>query len=109
MTVKSTLLNAASNPRLRRGAGIALTVAGATLLSATPAYAAGLDQAQGFLEQLKSQLTTIIPIVAVISMLVLGVMYANGMVRKETLVHWFIGVILAGSATELVALFFTGS
>lgn len=109
MTLKTSLLSAAGNPRLRRGASFAVAVAGVTLLTAAPAYASGLDQAQTFLTTLKSQLTTIIPIVAVISMLVLGVMYANGMVRKETLVHWFIGVILAGSATEIVALFFSGS
>ena len=84
-----------------------LATAASSIALATPAYAAGLDKAQSFAEQLKDQLYLIIPVVAVIAMLVLAGMYSAGMARKETIVHWFIGVILAGSATEIVALFFT--
>lgn len=79
---------------------------GASLVSAGPASAAGLDKAQSFLDTLRGQILTIVPILAVISMLFIGVMYAMGMLRKETLAHWFVGLVLAGSATEIVALFF---
>jgi type IV secretory pathway VirB2 component (pilin) len=75
---------------------------------AAPAMASGLDTATTYVTTLQSQLTTLIPIVCVIGMLVLGALYANRMIQKDSLVHWFIGVILAGSASELVAAFFTG-
>ena len=84
-----------------------LAAAASSVALASPAYAAGLDKAQSFTEQLKDQLTLIIPVVAGIAMLVLAGMYGAGMARKETIFNWFVGVILAGSATEIVALFFT--
>lgn len=93
---------------LRRAVTIVSPIALSTVF-ASPAMASGLDQAQTYLTTLKGQILTIVPIVAIISMLVMGVMYAMNMMRKETLVHWFIGVILAGSATELVAAFFPSS
>lgn len=104
----ATILAVNKRPLLRDIAKVGLAVALSSAL-ASPAMAAGLDQAQTFLTTLKAQILTIVPIVAIISMLVMGVMYAMNMMRKETLVHWFIGVILAGSATELVGLFFTNS
>ena len=95
--------------RILRNAATACAVVALSAGLASPAMASGLDTAKGFLDTLKGQILTIVPIIAVISMLFMGVFYAMGMMRKETLVHWFIGVALAGSAAELVSLFFSGS
>lgn len=108
MGITSKMALVSQNAFLRRAALTVSPIAVSAFLS-TPAMASGLDQAQTYLTTLKGQILTIVPIVAIISMLIMGVMYAMNMMRKETLVHWFIGVILAGSATELVAAFFPSS
>lgn len=83
----------------------ALVVAGAVVsLQPKPAHAAGLQAATTLLQNLESSLTTMVPIIAVIAMMILGILYAMRMLSKEHLVHWFIGVLLIGSASELVSM-----
>lgn len=76
----------------------------AVLLFASVAQAAGLAQATGVLQMLLSSLKTIIPVVATIALIICGVFYAMRMMHKDTFVHWFVGIIIAGSAVEIVAL-----
>lgn len=88
-----------------RTRGAALVVAAAAVsVQPKPAMAAGLQAATSLLQNLESSLTTMVPIIAVIAMIMLGILYAMRMISKEHLVHWFIGVILIGSASELVSM-----
>jgi len=69
--------------------------------------AGGLSKAKGVMEEFKVELTDIIPTIAVIALLALGIGYATKFVEKDTFVRWGIGIIIAGSAAQLTALFFT--
>jgi hypothetical protein len=71
------------------------------------AMAAGLSKAKGIMDQFKTELLTIIPVVAVIALIILGIGYATKHVDKSTFVRWAIGIIIAGSAAEITAIFFT--
>ncbi|WP_029461248.1 TrbC/VirB2 family protein [Solidesulfovibrio alcoholivorans] len=70
----------------------------------SPAYAAGLSQATTVLNSIKENLTTIIPILATVALMIIGVMYAMRMMHKDTFVHWLIGIIIAGSAAEITSM-----
>lgn len=74
-------------------------------LFATTAHAQGLQKAQGFLTTLRDNLTTFVPIIAVIAGLILVIMYWFRVVEKETFMRWIVGLIIAGSITEIVAMF----
>lgn len=71
------------------------------------AQAQGLQKAKGVMESFKAELTDIIPTVAVIALLCLALGYATKFVEKDTFVRWGIGIIIAGSAAQITALFFT--
>jgi len=71
------------------------------------ASAQGLQKAKGVLEGFKVELTDLIPTVAVIALILLGIGYATKFVEKDTFVRWGIGVIIVGSAAQIVALFLT--
>lgn len=85
---------------------VGLTVMGLVLAAcfASPAYAAGLSQATTVLNSIKENLTTIIPILATVALMIIGVMYAMRMMHKDTFVHWLIGIIIAGSAAEITSM-----
>lgn len=71
------------------------------------ALAGGLSKAKGIVDDFKTELLTIIPVVAVIALILLGVGYATKHVEKDTFIRWAIGIIIAGSAAEITSLFFT--
>ncbi len=48
----------------------------------------------------------IIPVAAAIILLCLAIGYAGRYIEKGTFVRWAIGVVIAGSATQLVAMLF---
>jgi hypothetical protein len=80
-----------------------------TLLISTcafSAHAAGLEKAKSVLESLQKELTSIIPIAAAVLLLCLAMGYAGRFVEKDTFVRWAIGIIIGGSATQIVAMFF---
>ena len=83
----------------------------ALILAATTevamAQTGGLSKAKTVMESFKTELTSIIPTIAVIALLALGSGYATKFVEKDTFVRWGIGIIIAGSAAQLTALFFT--
>ena len=81
-----------------------LVAALTSMVLATPASAAGLDQAQSVLTTLQTDLTTIIPIIATVALMLSGVFYAMRMIHKDTFVHWFIGILIVGSASEIVSM-----
>jgi len=85
---------------------LAAIATGAVMTS--PAFAGtGLSKAKGIMEQFRDELLTIIPIVAIVALLALAIGYATKFVEKDTFVRWAIGIIIAGSATQITALFFS--
>ncbi|WP_375666177.1 VirB2 family type IV secretion system major pilin TrwL [Bartonella sp. TT121SHDZB] len=74
-----------------------------------PVYAQKLDTAKKALETLKDDLTgKIIPVAATVILLCLAIGYAGRYIEKETFIRWAIGVIIAGSATQLAQLLLNG-
>ncbi|KEC55945.1 VirB2 family type IV secretion system major pilin TrwL [Bartonella koehlerae] len=66
-----------------------------------------LTKAKGALDALQKDLVGyIIPVAAAIILLCLAIGYAGRYIGKDTFVRWAIGVVIAGSATELVAMLF---
>ncbi|KEC63753.1 hypothetical protein O7Y_00183 [Bartonella quintana JK 63] len=90
---------------------IAIAVAITVLFMAYPAYAQAqtLDNAKGVLEKLSTELTTkIIPIAAALILLCLAIGYAGRYIEKDTFIRWAVGVIIAGSATQIATMLFSG-
>ncbi|WP_375609438.1 MULTISPECIES: VirB2 family type IV secretion system major pilin TrwL [unclassified Bartonella] len=71
------------------------------------AQAQGLGNAKKALGEFQKELTTIIPIAAAVILLCLAIGYAGRYIEKDTFVRWAIGVVIAGSAVELVGMLFT--
>ncbi|WP_019219371.1 VirB2 family type IV secretion system major pilin TrwL, partial [Bartonella florencae] len=70
------------------------------------AQAQALDKAKTALDTLKTELGKIIPVAAAVILLCLAIGYAGRYIEKDTFVRWGIGVVIAGSAAELVAMLF---
>ncbi|EJF79809.1 TrbC/VIRB2 family [Candidatus Bartonella washoeensis] len=66
----------------------------------------GLQNAKGILDKFKSELDTIIPIAAAVILLCLAIGYAGRYIEKDTFVRWAIGVVIAGSATQIATMLF---
>lgn len=86
---------------------LAVSLSLAVTTEVAMAQTGGLAKAKGVMETFKVELTDIIPTIAVIALLALGIGYATKFVEKDTFVRWAIGIIIAGSAVQLTALFFT--
>ncbi|WP_273718667.1 MULTISPECIES: VirB2 family type IV secretion system major pilin TrwL [Bartonella] len=71
------------------------------------AAAATLKHAEDALTKLQKDIQAIIPIAAAIILLCLAIGYAGRYIGKDTFVRWAIGVVIAGSAAQLVSLLFT--
>ncbi|WP_273720594.1 MULTISPECIES: VirB2 family type IV secretion system major pilin TrwL [unclassified Bartonella] len=66
-----------------------------------------LKNAETALKNLQNDLTgKIIPVAAAIILLCLAIGYAGRYIEKDTFIRWAIGVVIAGSAAELVAMLF---
>lgn len=74
---------------------------------AADAHAQGLAKAKGFLTSLKDNLMTFIPIIAICAGLILVILYWFNIIQKEGFIKWIVGLIIAGSIAEIVALFVT--
>lgn len=84
-----------------------LSLAGLASLGLAPtAFAAtgGLAKAQTTLQMIKDNLELILPIAAVIIGLIIVVLYMAEIMRKDDMVRWLIGLVIAGSIGEIVAL-----
>ncbi|WP_375629276.1 VirB2 family type IV secretion system major pilin TrwL [Bartonella sp. TT67HLJMS] len=66
-----------------------------------------LTNAKTALETLQTDLKAIIPIAAAVILLCLAIGYAGRYIGKDTFVRWAIGVVIAGSATQLSTMLFT--
>lgn len=65
----------------------------------------GLTKARTSMEVFRDNLYIILPIVCVVIGLVIWVLYAAEIMRKDDAVRWGIGVLGAGSVAEMVVLF----
>ncbi|WP_375650568.1 VirB2 family type IV secretion system major pilin TrwL [Bartonella sp. OT172YNZD] len=71
-----------------------------------PAYAK-IENASKALGALKTDLIdNIIPVAAAVILLCLAIGYAGRYIEKDTFVRWAIGVVIAGSATQLATMLF---
>ena len=78
-----------------------LTVAAAVAMTAGPANAQGLSHAKSALETFKTEILGIVPIIAVIALIILGLMYMAKAVDKEGLIRWGTGIIIIGTASGI--------
>ena len=68
------------------------------------AHATGLQKAKGILDIVKSEILSIVPIIAVIALIGLGIGYALNSVQKETFMRWAVGLIIVGSAAQITSM-----
>ncbi|WP_208439177.1 VirB2 family type IV secretion system major pilin TrwL [Bartonella quintana] len=66
-----------------------------------------LTRVKTALEKFQTQLKTIIPVAAALILLCLAIGYAGRYIEKDTFIRWAIGVIIAGSATQIATMLFT--
>ncbi|BBL53943.1 hypothetical protein MF1_12010 [Bartonella quintana] len=87
---------------------IAIAVATIVFFMVHSAYAqvGGLTNAQKVLDSFKKQLDMIIPIAAALILLCLAIGYAGRYIEKDTFIRWAIGVVIAGSATQIATMLF---
>ncbi|WP_375673495.1 VirB2 family type IV secretion system major pilin TrwL [Bartonella sp. TS82HLJMH] len=88
---------------------IAISAAMTAFFMNSSAYAANasiLTNAEKALEDLQGDIQKIIPIAAAVILLCLAIGYAGRYIEKDTFVRWAIGVVIAGSAAQLVTLLF---
>ncbi|EJF89668.1 hypothetical protein ME1_00438 [Bartonella vinsonii subsp. arupensis OK-94-513] len=74
----------------------------------SPVYAQNtLGNAKKALDGLQKELVEkIIPIAAAVILLCLAIGYAGRYIEKDTFVRWAVGVIIAGSATQIAMMLF---
>lgn len=105
--MKAVLRNAIKKARNVAANAMAAGVALAVTTDIALAQSGGLSKGKSVLEDFKSELTTIIPVIAIIALMLLGIGYASKFVEKETFGRWGIGIIVAGSAAQITAMFFS--
>ncbi|EJF79811.1 TrbC/VIRB2 family [Candidatus Bartonella washoeensis] len=75
-----------------------------------PVYAQTLDRAKTVLETFRNELVQkIIPVAAAVILLCLAIGYAGRYISKDTFIRWAIGVVIAGSATQIATMLFTNA
>jgi len=77
---------------------LALTAAS----TAVAVEAQGLSRARTTLQSFQGELLLFVPIVAVVSLIVLAILWGLRVIHFRTLVQWGGGVILVGCASQLV-------
>ncbi|WP_375659921.1 MULTISPECIES: VirB2 family type IV secretion system major pilin TrwL [unclassified Bartonella] len=90
---------------------IVISTAIITFFITQSAYAnAKLGPAENALKALQKDLIdSIIPVAAAVILLCLAIGYAGRYIERDTFIRWAIGVVIAGSATQLAKLLFTGN
>jgi type IV secretory pathway VirB2 component (pilin) len=81
-----------------------MTAAALAMIAAMPAQAAGLQKATSVINSLTSDVKTIIPLVAILALGCLALAWGLKWIRFLTLLQLGGGVLLAGSAAEIVAM-----
>ncbi len=70
--------------------------------SGTSAQAQGLSRARSTLQNFQSELMLFVPIVAVVSLIILAILWGLRVIHFRTLAQWGGGVLLVGAASQLV-------
>ena len=70
--------------------------------SAANAQAQGLSRARSSLQNFQSELMLFVPIVAVVSLIILAILWGLRVIHFRTLAQWGGGVLLVGAASQLV-------
>ncbi|WP_273790544.1 VirB2 family type IV secretion system major pilin TrwL [Bartonella sp. CM31XJBT] len=74
-----------------------------------PAHAK-IENASKALKALQDDLVkNIIPVAAAVILLCLAIGYAGRYIERDTFIRWAVGVIIAGSASQLATMLFTGN
>jgi len=81
---------------------IQLTFAVAMAALARAAEAQGLSRARSTLQSFQSELMLFVPIVAVVSLVILAVLWGLRVIHFRTLAQWGGGVLIVGAASQLV-------
>ena len=74
------------------------------MTSTGTAQAQGLSRARSVLQNFQSELMLFVPIVAVVSLIILGILWGLRVIRFTTLAQWGGGVLVVGCATQLVSM-----
>ncbi len=80
--------------------------AGAILLAPGVAEAAGLSRATSVVTSITSDVKILVPIIAGLALIVLGILWGCRVIRFVTLCQFGGALIVAGSATEIVSMLF---
>lgn len=81
---------------------IQLSLATAIVCFAGAAEAQGLSRARSTLQNFQAELMLFVPIVAVVSLIVLAVLWGLRVIHFRTLAQWGGGILIVGAATQLV-------
>ncbi len=72
------------------------------LCLASAAKAQGLSRARSTLQNFQSELMLFVPIIAVVSLIILAILWGLRVIHFRTLAQWGGGVLLVGAAGQLV-------
>ncbi len=86
------------NARIMQRTMVAVALSCAT----AAAEAQGLSRARTTLQSFQAELLLFVPIVAVVSLIVLAVLWGLRVIHFRTLAQWGGGVLLVGCASQLV-------
>jgi type IV secretory pathway VirB2 component (pilin) len=64
--------------------------------------AQGLSRARSTLQNFQSELMLFVPIIAVVSLIILAILWGLRVIHFRTLAQWGGGVLLVGAASQLV-------
>jgi uncharacterized membrane protein len=81
-----------------------LTCAMALASYGVTAEAQGLSRARSTLQNFQSELMLFVPIVAVVSLVILAVLWGLRVIHFRTLAQWGGGVLIVGCASQLVTM-----
>ena len=83
---------------------VQLAFAVVTASTAGVASAQGLSRARTTLQNFQSELMLFVPIVAVVSLVILAVLWGLRVIHFRTLAQWGGGVLIVGCASQLVTM-----
>ncbi len=81
---------------------VMLLAAVVMLSDASAANAQGLSRARSTLQNFQSELMLFVPIIAVVSLIILAILWGLRVIHFRTLAQWGGGVLLVGAASQLV-------
>lgn len=82
-----------------------ITISTSAVMISSPAFAGGLSKMKGGLDSFMSDYTLLIPTVATLALMVIGLGYSMKFLQKQDVIQWGIGILIVGSAGTLAAAF----